>query len=296
MRDILHDTQATGSQSMAITGTPSNEALDALFSEKVPTDSRRARQLERRQMIAEAVMGEGSMRIEELTERFGVSLMTAHRDIDELVARGLLRKSRGVVSAAPTSLIEASDVYRAARQQDEKRALAELAMQFVESGQALLMDDSTTVLQMAPMLADRTPLTVITNSLTLMNALHEVRDLELMALGGRFHNWCNAFIGPVTRDEISRFMADTYLLSTSAIVNGTLFHQSPEMVETKRAMLDAAQRRILLADHTKFQRRALYRLAKISEFDVVIVDDQVDEETLNALRKSGVELHVAATR
>lgn len=173
---------------MALNGSPSNDALDALFNERAPADSRRAKQLDRRQKITELVMAEGSVRIEDITGRFGISLMTAHRDIDELVARGLLRKYRGLVSAAPTSLIEASDVYRAARQQDEKKALAELAMKFIDSGQALLMDDSTTVLQMAPLLGEKTPLTVITNSLTLMNALHEVRDLELIGLGGRFQN------------------------------------------------------------------------------------------------------------
>ncbi|AUB79422.1 DeoR family transcriptional regulator [Spiribacter roseus] len=278
-----------------MTGTQSNDALDALFSEKAPADSRRAKQLDRRQKITEAVMAEGSVRIEDITERFDISLMTAHRDIDELVARGLLRKYRGLVSAAPTSLIEASDVYRAARQQSEKRALAELAMEFIDSGQALLMDDSTTVLQMAPLLGEKTPLTVITNSLTLMNAVNEIRDLELIGLGGRFHNWCNAFIGPVTRHEISRFMADTYLLSTSAIMRGQLFHQSPEMVETKRAMFEAAQRRILMADHVKFEQRALYHLANISEFDVVIVDDQVDAQSLAMLNEADVELHIART-
>ncbi|AGY91850.1 hypothetical protein SPICUR_04350 [Spiribacter curvatus] len=280
---------------MTLVGSQSNDALDALLREKTPSDSRRAKQLERRQAITEAVMTEGSIRIEDITERFGISLMTAHRDIDELVARDLLRKYRGVVSAAPTSLIEASDVYRAGRQRDEKHALAERAMDFIESGQALLMDDSTTVLQMAPMLCERTPLTVITNSLTLMNTLHEVRDLELIGLGGRFQHWCNAFIGPVTRDQIGKFMADTYLLSTSAIIRGHLYHQSPEMVETKRAMFEAAQRRILLVDHAKFEQRALYRLADVTEFDVIIVDDGVSGRDLATLRDAGVDLHIART-
>lgn len=91
-------------------------------------------------------------------------------------------------------------------------------------------------------------------------------------------------------------MADTYLLSTSAIMRGELFHQSPEMVETKRAMFEAAQRRILMADHAKFGQRALYHLASISEFDIVIVDDQIDPESLAMLRETGVELHIARTR
>ncbi len=119
---------------MAVSNKASIDKLmtNGLTTGQVPNDSRHARQLVRRQQIAETVMAEGSMRIEDLTERFGISLMTAHRDVDELVSRGLFRKSRGIVSAAPTSLIEASDLYRVTRQSEEKKLIAEAAMQFVE--------------------------------------------------------------------------------------------------------------------------------------------------------------------
>ena len=160
----------------------------------VSADSRHARQIARRRLMAEAVMAEGAMRIEDLTERFGISLMTAHRDLDEPAGRGLLRKTRGIASAAPTSLIGSSDVYRAQRQSSEKRAIAAA---YVEPGQAVFFDDSTTVLQMGPHLATRVPLTAITNSLTLMQALKGMRDIALLGLGGHFHTWSNAFMGPV---------------------------------------------------------------------------------------------------
>lgn len=268
-------------------------SVDRLISGEVPSDSRHARQLVRRQLIAEAVMAEGTMRIEELTERFGVSLMTAHRDLDELVSRGLIRKTRGVVSAAPTSLIEASDVYRSSRQSVEKRALAEAAMQFVEPGQAIFLDDSTTVLQMAPLLPARVPLTVITYSLTLMNELKGIRDLTLVGLGGQFANWCNAFLGGMTTSEISRLRADTVFLSMSAITDDMVFHQSAEMVATKRAMFDSAATRILLADHSKFERRALHSLAALSDFDHVIVDEGTPARHLDRMRARGVTVLVA---
>ncbi len=141
-------------------GKPSTLTAD----EPLPADSRHARQIARRQLMAEAVMAEGSMRIEDLTSRFGISLMTAHRDLDDLVSRGLLRKTRGVVSAAPESLSESADIYRSTRQAAEKRAIAAEAAMLIEPGQAIFLDDSTTVQQMVPHLAARVPLTVITNS------------------------------------------------------------------------------------------------------------------------------------
>ena len=271
-----------------------NKALvGQLMSEQLPSDSRHARQLVRRQLIAEAVMAEGSMRIEDLTARFGISLMTAHRDVDELVSRGLFRKTRGIVTAAPTSLIESSDVYRSTRQAAEKKAIAEAAMQFIEPGQAIFFDDSTTVLQMAAHLPAKVPLTAITNSLNLMNALREIRDLTILGLGGHFYNWCNAFMGRMTTSEIMRLRADTVFMSMSAIIDDIVFHQSPELVETKRAMFDCSARRILLADHTKFERRALHSFAALTEFDIVIVDDATPVVHLERMRSKGINVVVA---
>jgi len=262
-------------------------------AEPLPADSRQARQLVRRQLIAEAVMAEGSIRIDDLVERFDISLMTMHRDLDELVSRGLLRKTRGVASAAPTSLIEASDVYRTSRQAAEKRAIALAAMDFVEPGQAIFFDDSTTVLQMATHLPAKSPLTVITNSLTLMNELKGSPELTLLGLGGQYYNWCNAFMGTMTTNEISRLRADTLILSMAAITDDIVFHQSPEMVETKRAMFEAAARRILIIDHSKFARRALHAFEPLTSFDTVIVDDGTPTEHLQRMRDKGIEVVVA---
>ena len=271
------------------------QALKTLAGDEVPADSRHARQLVRRQMMAEAVLAEGTMRIEDLTERFGISLMTAHRDLDELIEKGLLRKTRGVVSAAPTSLIESSDLYRSSRQSTEKRAIAQAAAAFLEPGQAVFFDDSTTVLQLVPHLAARVPLTAITNSITLMNELKGTRDLTLLGLGGQFYNWCNAFMGPVTVTVIRRLRADCLFMSMSAITDGMVFHQSPEMVETKRAMFDSAAMRVLLADHTKFERRALHAMCALDEFDAIVVDDGTPPRQVEAMKAGGMNVVVAST-
>ncbi|WP_130834837.1 DeoR/GlpR family DNA-binding transcription regulator [[Erwinia] mediterraneensis] len=276
-----------------MTQTTQDHSLNLFMAETLPSDSRQARQLARRQLIVEAVMTEGAIRIEDITERFGISLMTAHRDIDELAERGLLHKTRGVVSATPTSLVESSDIYRATRQLEEKQAIAAEAASYLEPGQAIFLDDSTTVFQMARLLPARAPLTVITNSLTLMSELKDMHDITLLGLGGQFHNWCNAFMGHMTRHEIGGLRADRFFVSMSAIMDDSVFHQSAEMVETKRAMFEAAQQRILLMDHTKFERRALHRFAHLSEFDVVIVNQGTPVPALRRMKELGVNVVVA---
>ncbi|KGT95382.1 cytochrome C [Erwinia typographi] len=272
------------------------KAVDIFMAEQMPGDSRQARQLARRQLIVEAVVAAGSIRIEDLTERFGISLMTAHRDIDELVERGLLRKARGVVSATSTSQVESSDVYRATRQLDEKRAIAEMAAGLIEPGQSVFMDDSTTVLQMTRFLPARGPLTVITNSLPLMSELRNVRDINLLGLGGQFYNWCNAFMGQMTRREIALLRADLFFVSMSAITDSGVFHQSAETTETKRAMFESSAKRILLSDHTKFERRALHHFARLEEFDAVIVNQGTPPSQIEKMRDSGINVMIAPVK
>ena len=259
----------------------------------VSDDSRQSRQLVRQRAISEAVMAEGAVRIEDLAERFNISVMTVHRDLDELEARGLLRKTRGQATALSTSLVESSDVYRSNRQVAEKESLAVAALEFIEPGQSIFLDDSTTVLQLAKYLPTRAPLTVITNVLTLMNELTGMRGISLVALGGDYYNWCSAFLGRMTNEAIQKLRADIFIMSTSAITDDVCFHQTLETVDTKRAMFESAATRILLVDHTKFEKRALHALAELTEYDIVIVDAQTAPEHITRMRSKGIRVVVA---
>lgn len=267
--------------------------MGGMSTEPVTSDSRQTRQLARQRAITEAVMAEGTVRIEQLAERFDISLMTVHRDLDELENRGLLRKSRGIATATSTSLVESSDVYRASRQLAEKEAIALAALDFVEPGQAIFLDDSTTVLHLARHLPAKAPLTVITNVLTLMNELRGERGIDLLALGGQYYNWCSAFMGRMTVEAVRELRADIFIMSTSAITDDVAFHQTLETVDTKRAMFDAAQRRVLLADHTKFDKRALHALLPLRDFDAVVLDRATPVDHVQRLRRQGIHVVVA---
>lgn len=255
--------------------------------------SRQNRQQARQRAITEAVMAEGAIRIEQLADRFHISVMTVHRDLDELEGRGLLRKDRGVATAMSTALVESSDVYRSSRQLAEKDALARAALEFIEPGQAIILDDSTTTLHLVPMLHAKTPLTVITNTLTIMEELKGTRGITLLSVGGQFYNWCSAFMGRMAVEAFSGLRADVLVMSTSAITDDIAFHQTLETVDVKRAMFESASTRILLADHTKFDKRALHAMLPLSEFDAVVVDADTDRAHVERLRKRGVKVVVA---
>lgn len=261
--------------------------------DKASPTTRQSRQQQRQRAISDAVMAEGAIRIEQLAERFGTSVMTIHRDLDHLENQGLIRKNRGVATATSTAMVESSDVYRSSRQLPEKEAIAQAALTFVEPGQAIILDDSTTTLHLASRLKDRTPLTVITNNLTIISDLRATKGISLLALGGQYYNWCSAFMGRMTTEAIASLRADVLFMSTSAITDDIAFHQTQETVDVKRAMFDAAAKRILLADHTKFEKRALHAMLSLSRFDAVIVDARTDGEHITRLRDNGVQVVLA---
>ncbi|WP_460783113.1 DeoR/GlpR family DNA-binding transcription regulator [Microbacterium tumbae] len=271
---------------------PAEDATEGVDVDQA-LDPRQSRQAARQRAISQAVMDEGAIRIDDLAERFGISKMTVHRDLDDLQEQGLLRKARGMATVLSTSLVESSDVYRAGLQSAEKEALARAVLQHIDPGEAIFLDDSTTVMHLAHLLGARTPLTVITNVLTLMNVLHSVRGISLISLGGSYYNWCSAFMGRMTIETIAGLRADTFIMSTSAVTDDICYHQSVDTVDTKRAMFEASARRILLVDHTKFGRRALHRLAALDEFDLVIVDSKTGAEHIERLRSSGIRVEVA---
>jgi len=256
-------------------------------------ESRRTRQAKRRDDVLQAVLVDGSVHIDELAKRFGVSLMTIHRDLDELESRGILRKSRGIATATGTSLVESSAIYRAGRQVTEKEQLAKACIEYIEPGQSILLDDSTTVQHLIPFIPSRVPLTIITNALPLINELHDMSGVSLVALGGTFTNWCSAFMGSTTTEAVASLRADTVIMSTAAVIDDWCFHQQQEAVDVKKAMLNSAATKILLADNTKFEKRALHRLVQLSEFDIVLVDSATSDEHITRLRGQGINVVVA---
>lgn len=251
---------------------------------------------ERQQQILAEVIKQGSVRNEDLAERFGVSVMTVNRDLNALDSQGLLRRTRGGATVQPSALYESSTVVRMATNTREKQALAQAAIKHVEAGQAIVMDDSTTGIYFARLIPAAGPATVITNFMGVFRELTGRPEIRLIVAGGTYYDWADAFMGTVTADTVRNFSADLAILSTSAVTNGVCYHQSEETVQFKRAMMDIAARRILYADHTKFERRALHTLAPLSAFDLVIVDDHTPQHVLDELAERAIPVEIATTR
>ena len=247
----------------------------------------------RREQIRRAVLAEGYARVEDLARDFDVSLMTVHRDLDQLEADGWLTKIRGGATANPSALVDAGVRERGAAMPGEKLAITTVAAELLVPGQSLFLDDSTTALGLVPWIAARPPMTVATNFLPAVTALGDTTGVEVHLLGGEYHPRQEACFGLQTVEAINRLHADLFLMSTTAISDGRCLHRSEATVMVRKACMRNATRSVLLVDHAKFGRPAPHVLCDVADFDVVIVDDGIDPEDLAELRERVREVQVA---
>jgi DeoR/GlpR family transcriptional regulator of sugar metabolism len=249
------------------------------------TPKKQSPRLLRQQKIIDHVVAQGFASAAELSELTGVSLMTVHRDIDDLVSRGLLRKFHGGVSAQPSTVFESSSDFRLHTHTREKEALAQDALRFLTPGMSVLLDDSTTALALARLLPDVGPLTVVSNYRQVQETLREVPDIRLILLGGEYSRTHDSYLGLPCQEMVSTFSVDIAFMSISAMNAHMTFHQEQEIVLVKRAMLETATTRVLMMDASKVGRAALHQFAPVSAFHHVLLAGKLDSTLVEEMRE-----------
>lgn len=230
----------------------------------------------RQRQILDHVLEAGSASAAELVTLTGRSLMTVHRDLEDLASRGLLRKFHGGVSALPTSVFESSSDFRMQRRTEAKATLARAAVDLIEPGMSVMLDDSTTVLALARILGDLGPLTVLTNYRQAVEVLIDAADIRLIAIGGQYSRTHDSFIGPSDQTGLDTYAVDIVFQSTSTMDDRMTYHQEQDVVAMKRVMLRAGTRRVLMMDGSKVGQTSLHRYVAIGDFTDVILTDDVE--------------------
>ncbi len=242
--------------------------------------------------ILQLLMEGSSVQIKDLADMLDVSLMTVHRDLNHLDREGLVRRVRGSVSAEKSLLFESSYNYRGKKQLEEKKALAKAAVGKIEPGNAVVCDDSTTTYHICDYIDAVTPLTVLTNAVPVLETLRSKPDVDLIALGGRYHRGYNAYFGTSCEQAIKSYHVDLAIMSTTTIQGLSLYTQDEQVLRAKKAMMSIARKKILLADATKFQFSALNYVADVTEFDLVLLTGPIPQENIDLLTEAKVEFEI----
>lgn len=246
---------------------------------------------ERRRLIAEHLKRHGSVSVAALGERFGVSHMTARRDLSELERRGIARRTHGGAVLPGPSSEEDSFAQRLEVQVAAKERLAAAAVAMLASGEAVFIDSSTTGYFVARRLVrEQLRCTVLTNSVPVMELLceHDSPHAELIGLSGALRKLTRSFVGPQAVRAVAGHFADKAILSVKGVTaHGHLTDPDPLEAEVKRSMIEHARVPLLLVDGTKFERPALNSVVHVSSVGRVLAAD-VPPPRLAALERLGV--------
>lgn len=248
---------------------------------------------DRQQAIMDLLVAGGEVELERLAERFAVSKMTIHRDLDELEGEGLLRKVRGGATIEAGTRFESDFRFRERQGGADKAAIAAAALDLIEPGMTVMINDGSMAAVLGKMTVARRPLTIITNNFAVIDALKGEAGITLIALGGTYSAKFNAFLGKVCEDALAHLRADIAFISTPAVSCGEVFHMDDAVVRAKRAMMGSARRRCLIVNHLRFGHTALHKLADLAEFDNIITDHSPAPDAMAALETAGLTLTIA---
>lgn len=240
------------------------------------------------------LVSEGAVDLEDLAQRFGVSKMTVHRDLDDLETAGVMRKIRGGGTIDAGTQFESDFRFRAQQDREAKNTMAETALALVEPGMTVMINDGSMAALLGARLKEKRPLTVITNNAAVVDALKGETGITLISTGGTFSAKFNGFFGMVTDATLTALRADVAFVSSPAVSGTEVFHMDETVVRAKRAMIASGTKTCLLVHHSRFGRTALHKLADLSEFDAVITDSPPDPDSVAAISQANLCLTVAA--
>jgi len=250
---------------------------------------------ERHEKILQMLKDKKRVEVQELSELFEVSEDTIRRDLRIMEQKGKVHRTYGGAILPDKVNSYENFIVRENIQNDVKQSIASLAQSFIQERDTLLLDGSTTVAKIVPLLSGYKNLTVITNSITIAyDILHQCPNINLHVIGGIVRNDIGNSISIESLKDIEKLYVDKVFLSACSIsLKGELTTPIIEDAHVKKAMLNAGREVYILADSSKFGQKSLMEFGKIKpEYTIISDSDLPDEinEDLQALINRGLKI------
>lgn len=242
---------------------------------------------ERQKRMIAYVEEHTSAQIRELAEYFSVSEATVRRDLDDLDRQGALRRTHGgAIKVDRSTAYEHKLADKMHLMSAEKQHIAARAAAMVHPGDTVLLDSGTTTYFIAQALAGHENLTIITNDLHIGYQAPLHPSGTLIVTGGMRRQGRQELVGADTENFIRDAHVDIAFVGADGIdLTGSVTNANFAEVGVKKLMLQAATRSVIVADHTKFGRRALAKICDVRQVDLLLTDKNLDEEMLARLKK-----------
>ncbi len=246
---------------------------------------------ERQKQIVSLLVRQGRLSVTEIMKQFSISAATARRDLEMLASQGKAQRVHGGVIAIDQAPPELPILDREGEQSDEKTRIGRAAAELITDKETVFLGSGTTVLEVARNLRDRKNLTVITNSLPVLNMLAGIKGIAVISLGGMLRDSELSFIGHLTEQALAEIRVDKVFMGTRGLsLEHGLTNDYLEETLTDRAIIKIGREVIIVADHTKVNRVSTVLLTSIKSIHVFVTDLQVDKKFVQALKRQKIQV------
>ncbi len=245
---------------------------------------------ERHRQILALARGTGSVAVDDLAARFGVTPQTIRKDLNQLARRSMLSRVHGgaIVTSGVDNIAYAT---RRTVATGAKAAIGAAAAALIPDGASLFINIGTTTEAVATNLADHRDQMVVSNNLNVIDILSGHPAIELVAVGGQVRQSDRAVVGALAMDFIRHFKVDFALIGASAIdSDGALLDFAVDEVQVTQTIIRNARQVILVADSSKVGRAAPVRIGHVDALDFFVTDRVLDAGLRAVCADAGVTL------
>lgn len=254
---------------------------------------------ERRNTIKSLVLKNGSAKVDDLAEQFGVSEETIRRDLTRLQHEGVLKKNYGGATALDEIQKMMQDFTPVQQRRllnvKEKRCIAREAASFVRPGMTIFIDGGSTTFSIIPFLTELDRLTVITNSLDAARDCTQMDSWTIIVLGGQVITKSMSMVGPYVEAQLQDLSIDVALMGATGVsVRGSCASGNLFEANVKKKVIQRADQALLLVDSSKMGVVEPFAFAHFSDLDTVITAPVIDEAVRLAIKEAGTKLVVVS--
>jgi DeoR family ulaG and ulaABCDEF operon transcriptional repressor len=250
-------------------------------------------EIERHRVILSEVEARPIVTVAHLADVLGASEATVRRDIGFLDKEGKLRRVRGGAEAInpPSDVSLLGRPYSVSQtiNTDVKRCIAKAAVDLLSDNMSIMISGGTTTSAMSEYMRGL-KLQVLTNSFSIADQLIKKSKCSVTVPSGKIHREQNIILSPFPNDISNHTYADILFIGAYGVNSHGVMETDPQIVQAVMKLINRADQRVLLVDSTKFQNRSSMIICPLSQIDIVITDDGIDNKSKEVIKAAGCRL------
>ena len=237
------------------------------------------------------ILSNGSVTMEELRDKFGISMNTVRRDISELVRPGYIQKVYGGVKAEDRTPALVPYAIRSSTPSSAKQAICFQAAQMVKDQDIVFIDSGTTTVHIVEAIKDKN-ITIITNNIEVMVQALKYENIRLIVVPGEIHRSTHSITGEESAHYLSLMNTNIAFMAATGASQTGVTNSSPLEYSIKKAAVAHTEKAVLLVTGNKFGVTSLYTYAKLEQFHAVITDSGIPDAYREMMKDLQVELQI----